>query len=109
MLRRRLLVIGGSLIGVYSVSLVYRSLSPAMPRVRLENDDPNYVPGTTEERLEVFERIARGYDRAMRFPAWISGEKAQRKALLKHARGKGTSATSRFERTSVCLDRCGRG
>jgi hypothetical protein len=89
MFRRRLLVSGGVLVSTYACSLVYRSLSPALPRVPFTDPDPKFVPRSTSERMEVFEHVAPKYDRAMRFNEWMFGTKAYRKALLQHARGKG--------------------
>jgi hypothetical protein len=90
-MRRRVVVIGGTIASVYACSLIYRSLAPRLPRVDFASRDADarYTPQSTDERLEVFERIAEKYDRATRFHEWMWGIKAQRKTILQHARGKG--------------------
>ena len=79
---------------LYAGSLAWRSVNPQprAPRVRFTEVAP--TPSTTPERLQVFERIAKDYDRFVA-RSEAGAVQVHRKYLMKFAKGKGPPSTAR--------------
>lgn len=81
-------------VALYGGSLVWRGINPQPRAPRPPLSDPGFVPRTTDQRREVFDRIAAKYDRHVSIDE-MGAIHVHRKRLCSYAKGKGETGRGR--------------